>query len=163
MSEFRVRRARIKDAPRLAFLLHEWLNWDPPTGRAAGIKRAIRAKEFFVAGVGSTVVGLIHFVLHEDIIDGAPNAFITAFYVQERHRGKGIGEALLCEAIIASAMRGATFIETSTLRSRAKAFYERHGFKQTFGDIGESFLELDVSKFREAKRTHMYGENTYWW
>lgn len=151
MAEFHVRRVRIKDAPRLAFLLHEWLNWDPPTGRAASIERAIRAEEFFVADTGSTIVGLIHFVLHEDIIDGAPNAFITAFYVQERYRGKGIGKALLHEAIIASAMRGATFIETSTLHARAKAFYERHGFRQTFGDIGESFMELDVAKYLEAQ------------
>jgi GNAT superfamily N-acetyltransferase len=99
-----------------------------------------------VAEVSSHIVGFIHFVLHEDIIDGAPNAFITAFYVQEGYRGKGIGVQLLHEAIVASMERGATFIETSTLHSSAKAFYERHGFRQIFGDIGEVFLELDVAK-----------------
>ena len=151
MSNFHVRRAQIKDASRLASLVHEWLNWDPSSGRAPSIDRAIRTHEFFVAEVESTIVGLIHFVLHEDVIDGAPNAFITAFYVQERHRGKGIGEALLREAVMASARRGATFIETTTLHSRAKAFYERHGFRQTFGDMGETFLELDVAGYLEAQ------------
>lgn len=104
-----------------------------------------------MADASSTIVGFIHFVQHEDVIDGAPNAFITAFYVQGRYRGKGIGEALLHEAIKASAMKGATFVETSTLHRTAKAFYERHGFKQIFGDIGETFLELDIARYLEAQ------------
>lgn len=96
-------------------------------------------------------MGFIHFVQHEDVIDGAPNAFITALYVQEMFRGEGLGNALLHEAIAASAIRGAAFIETSTLHSRAKAFYERHGFKQVSGDIPESFLELDVARYLGAQ------------
>lgn len=151
MSGFLVRRAHLKDVSRLQFLLHEWLNWDPPTGRAASIKHAIQTKEILVAEVGSTVIGFIHLILHEDIIDGAPNAFITAFYVQKGYRGRGIGQALLHQSIRASAKRGATFVEMSTLHSGAKAFYEGHGFRQTLGDIGESFLELDVAKYLEAQ------------
>ncbi|MDG6981561.1 MAG: hypothetical protein JRN51_10690 [Nitrososphaerota archaeon] len=46
---------------------------------------------------------------------------------------------------MASAMRGAAFIETSTLHVGAKAFYERHGFKQTFGDIGNRSLNWTSS------------------
>ena len=104
-----------------------------------------------MAVAGSVIVGLIHFVQHEDVIDGAPNAFITALYVQERYRGKGLGDALLHKAIMESALRGATFVETSTLHARAKSFYERHGFKHTFGDIAESFLELDIAKYLAAQ------------
>jgi GNAT superfamily N-acetyltransferase len=151
MSKFIVRRAHIKDAPRLKFLLHEWLNWEPPSGRVQSVKRAIKNEEFLVAQAGPTVVGFIHFILHEDVVDGAPNAFITAFYVQERFRGKGIGTKLLHRAIIESASRGATFVETSTLHSKAKAFYEERGFRQFSDDIGEVHLELDVNKVLEVR------------
>lgn len=150
MARFLVRRAYIRDAPRLVALLHEWLNWDPRQGRIRSVKHAIRDKEFLVAEIRVQVVGFIHFVIHEDVIDGAPNAFVTAFYVQERFRGRGIGAKLLRGAITESAARGAAFMETSTLHSEAKAFYEKRNFRQTFGDIGEVFLELDVDKFLKA-------------
>ena len=151
MSKFLVRRALAKDAPRLRYLLHEWLNWEPQWERTASINRSIRNNEFMVAEATSGLVGFVHFVLHEDVIDGAPNAFITAFYIQEGYRGGGIGTAVLRAAIMASAERGAAFIETSTLHASAKMFYERRGFKQVFGDMGEVFLELDVAKYLEAQ------------
>ena len=150
MSDFLVRQARVHDAPQLDALLHEWLTWAPQSGRIRSIKYAVRDKEFLVAEAGSKIVGFIHFVLHEDVIDGAPNAFITAFYVQEASRDRGIGTKLLHRAVVESMKRGATFIETSTIHSGAKAFYEKRGFAQTVGDIGEVFLELDVSEYREA-------------
>jgi hypothetical protein len=30
-------------------------------------------------------------------------------------------------------------------------FYQKHYFKQTVGDVGEVFLELDVDEYRKAK------------
>ena len=153
MSKFFVRRALIRDAPRLNLLLHEWLGWDPGHGRILSIQRAIRNREFIVAEARSQIIGFVHFILHEDVIDGAPNAFITAFYVQEGLRGVGVGTRLLREATVQSAAHGATFIETSTIHCEAKAFYETHGFRQTIGDIGEVFLELDVGELFEGLRT----------
>jgi len=147
MFEFSVRPGLIRDAPRLDGLLHEWLNWDPGHGRIRSIRRAIQNKEFIIAESRSRIIGFIHFVVHEDVIDGAPNAFITAFYVQKRFRGRGIGTELLRKAIGTSVAHGVTFIETSTLHVDAKAFYEGWGFKQTIGEIGEVFLEMDVSRF----------------
>jgi GNAT superfamily N-acetyltransferase len=126
------------------------MSWEPREGRSRSIKRAIRNEEFLVAEVDSQVVGFIHFIIHEDVIDGAPNAFITALYTRERFRGGGIGTMLLHRAVTESTASGATFIETSTLHSSAKAFYERHHFKQIFGEIGEVFLELDVKEFLRA-------------
>ncbi len=125
--------------------------WDPAPSRISSVKRAIRKKEFLVAETRFHVVGFIHYVIHEDVVDGAPNAFITAFYVKGEHRRKGIGTGLLHEAVSSAASRGATFVETSTIHSNARAFYENHGFKQSKGEIGEVFLELDVKKFMEAK------------
>jgi GNAT superfamily N-acetyltransferase len=143
-----VRRAREADVPQLSTLLSEWLKWEPKTGRTKAIRRAIRHEEVIVAEVGSKVIGFVHFVMHEDVVDGGPNAFITAFYVSPAHRAHGAGSRLLQAAVADSLNRGAIGIETSNIHRSAKSFYERLHFKQAEGDMGEVFLELDVEKYR---------------
>jgi len=106
--------------------------------------------EVLVAEVDGKVVGFIHFVMHEDVIDGGPNAFITAFYVSPAHRGKGVGSRLLRAAVADVLERGAVGVETSTIHESAKRLYERHHFKQAKGDIAEVFLELDIDELRYA-------------
>ena len=148
-----VRRALISDAPSVDSLLSEWFDWNPTSGRLESVRRATRKRELLVAKVGSRTVGFIHYVMHEDIIDGAPNSFISAFFVTASFRKRGIGTLLLEEAIKDSLARGAVGVETSTIHVKAKELYERHYFKQTMGDIGEVFLELDVDAYlREKER-----------
>jgi GNAT superfamily N-acetyltransferase len=147
-----VRRAHATDAPQLLTLLSEWLKWEPKAGRTKSIRRAIRNGEFLVAKVGSKVIGFIHFVMHEDVVDGGPNAFITAFYVSPAHRGQGVGSRLLWAAVAGSLDRGAVGVETSTIHRSAKNLYERCHFKQAKGDMAEVFLELDVDEFRAEPR-----------
>ena len=139
------------DAVGVDNLLSEWFDWKPISGRLNSVQRAVRKKELLVAEVGSTLVGFIHYVMHEDIIDGGPNAFISAFYVSEAERGKGVGTFLLEKAISDSLARGAVGVETSTIHVRAKGLYEKHHFKQAIGDIGEVFLELDIAEYLQAK------------
>jgi GNAT superfamily N-acetyltransferase len=108
-----------------------------------------------VAETGSRIIGFIHYVMHEDIVDGAPNSFISAFFVTQTFRSQGVGTLLLEEAIKDSLARGAVGVETSTIHSMAKKLYERHHFKQTMGDIGEAFLELDLDEYvQDKKRTN---------
>lgn len=133
-------------------LLSEWFDWKPDSGRLSSVRRAVRKKELLVAEAGPKVVGFIHYVMHEDIIDGGPNVFISAFYVSEADRGEGVGSLLLERAIEDSLASGAVGVETSTIHVRAKQLYERHHFKQTMGDIGEVFLELDIPEYLQAKR-----------
>ena len=102
--------------------------------------------------LGSRIIGFVHYVMHEDIIDGAPNSFITAFFVTRTHRRRGVGTLLLDEAITESLARGAVGVETSTIHAKARKLYERHNFKQTMGDIGEVFLELDVDEYLQVKK-----------
>jgi GNAT superfamily N-acetyltransferase len=90
--------------------------------------------------------------MHEDIIDGAPNSFITAFYVSPSHRGKGVGTLLLERAITNSLALGAVGVETSTTQALARKLYEKLHFKQTMGEIGEVFLELDIPEYLRARR-----------
>lgn len=133
-------------------LLSEWFDWHPTSGRLESVRRATRKRELFVAQVGSRTLGFIHYVMHEDIIDGGLNSFISAFYVTPAHRGRGVGTLLLEEAITASLLRGAVGVETSTIHVLARKLYEKHHFKQTMGDIGEVFLELDIDEYSQAKK-----------
>jgi len=59
---------------------------------------------------------------------------------------------LLTEAVGDSLAVGAVGVETSTIQSSAKKLYEKHYFKQTMGDIGEVFLELDILEYVRAKK-----------
>ncbi len=147
-----VRRAGTADALSVDALLSEWFDWRPSCGRLESIRRTVRKKELLVAEVGSRVIGFIHYVLHEDIIDGAPNSFISAFFVTQSHRRRGVGTLLLEETIRDSLARGAVGVETSTIHAKARKLYEKHHFKQTVGDIGEVFLELDVDEYLQSKK-----------
>ncbi len=141
---YTVRKAHPHDAKRIANLLRDWLGPAPSSSRADSIADAIENQEILVAVSSSGIIGFIHYVMHNDVIDGAPNAFITAFYVGPSNRHAGVGTSLL-QGVIADARRkGVVSIETSTTHSEAKRFYEERGFRQSSGDIGESFLEFDI-------------------
>jgi GNAT superfamily N-acetyltransferase len=145
-----VRRGLTTDALSIDVLLYEWLGFRPSLGRLDSIRRAVLNAELLIAEADSIVIGFIHYVMHEDVIDGDPNSFITAFYVTEPYRHKRIGTDLLKYAIDDSIAKGAVGVETSTIHSKAKKLYEKLHFKQTFGDVGEVFLELDVEEYRRA-------------
>jgi GNAT superfamily N-acetyltransferase len=148
-----VRKALTSDAFQIEALLTEWFDWSPSTGRSSSINRAIEKGELTVAQSESRLIGFIHYIFHEDIIDGGLNAFISAFFVSASYRGKGVGSLLLEAAISEALANGAVGMETSTIHARAKKLYERHHFKQTVGDIGEAFLELDIEEYRRGKES----------
>jgi len=147
-----VRRALMTDALSVDALLSEWFDWKPRSGRLESVRRAIRKKELLVAEVGARIIGFIHYVMHEDIIDGAPNSFISAFFVTKSDRRRGVGTLLLEATIMDSLARGAVGVETSTIHALARKLYEKHHFKQTIGDIGEVFLELDIDEYLKSKK-----------
>ena len=97
--------------------------------------------------------------MHEDIIDGGPNSFITAFYVTPSYRGKGVGTLLLERAIADSLAKGGVGVETSTTQSFAKKLYEKHHFGQMMGEIGEIFLELDIPEYLRSKMKGNLSKN----
>lgn len=140
------------DAFAVNDLLSEWFDWTPANGRLSSIGRAIRNRELLVASKRGRIVGFLHRVNHEDVIDGGSDSFITAFYVSPKYRRKGAGSHLLLTAIDDSLKTGIVGVETSTIHGLAKKLYERHHFKQTRGDIGEVFLELDIPEYVKARK-----------
>ncbi|HVP16191.1 MAG TPA: GNAT family N-acetyltransferase [candidate division Zixibacteria bacterium] len=148
----RIRQAAKRDVSAIEREIVEWLNWRTP--REESIKRAIENKEILVAYQDSKVIGFIHFVLHEDIIDGGLNSFITCFYVAPQFRNKGIGSELLDKAINEALTEGAVGIAASTAGPDARRLYEAHHFKQFMGKgtMGEVFLEMDMDKYGRSQK-----------
>jgi ribosomal protein S18 acetylase RimI-like enzyme len=144
-----IRRATEKDIPVITASITKWLDWDVPRKRS--IEQAIKNDELLVAELEGRVEGFIHYVLHEDIIDGGTNAFITCLYVAPEERNKRLGSMLLTEALRDSLKRGVVGVETSTANPDARRFYERHHFKQFMGKwtMGEVFLELDTKQHQQ--------------
>ena len=147
-----IRRALMTDALSVDALLSEWFDWKPESGRLESVRRAVQKRELLVAEVHSRIIGFIHYVTHDDIIDGAPNSFISAFFVTESYRRRGVGTLLLEAAIADSLARGIVGVETSTIHALARKLYERLHFKQTMGDIGEVFLEIDVDEYLKSRK-----------
>lgn len=147
----RIREATNKDILTISKTIAEWLKWKIP--REFSIKHAIENKELLVADRKGIVIGFVHYVMHEDVMDGGLNAFITCLYVAPEFRNKRTGSLLLDRAIKDAIRRGAVGIETSTASPDARRFYERHNFKQFMGKwtMGEVFLELDMQKKRPKK------------
>jgi N-acetylglutamate synthase-like GNAT family acetyltransferase len=148
-NHFRIRQAAYKDISTIKNLIADWLRWE--IDRRKSIKRAIERDELFVAEQQGNVVGFVHHVVHEDIIDGGLNSFITALYVAPAHRNMGIGSSLLHAAMEDALCKGVVGMEVSTASPQAKQFYENHYFKQFMGNstMGEIFLELDVEEYRK--------------
>jgi len=150
----RIRHAAKKDISAIDRRIVEWLNWR--TRRVESIRRAVENKEILVAYLDSKVVGFIHCPLHEDIIDGGLNSFITCFYVAPEFRNRGIGSKLLDKATEEALNKGAVGVEASTASPDAMRLYEAHHFKQFMGNwtMGEVFLELDVDQYRRSHGPH---------
>ena len=138
-----VRPATELDLPSVDALLIEWLNLRKQ--RHLVFQDALRGNELFVAEQCGAVVGFIHYVMHNDIIDGGTNAFITAWYVTPSKRREGTGSKLLRKAIEEVLKKGAVGIEASTTNPEARRLYENHGFEQFDGEV---FLEMNMSKVK---------------
>jgi len=83
-----------------------------------------------VAEDGAAVVGALH-VFERPALDKGCEAVVQALVVDERWRGHGVGEALMREAEVWAVRRGldATSLYTRIDRERARAFYERIGYR----------------------------------
>jgi ribosomal protein S18 acetylase RimI-like enzyme len=143
--EIVVRHAAEPDMPSMSVLMLEWLSL--PLQRDSVFRDSTRREELLVAERDGALVGFLHHVMHNDVIDGGLNSFITALYVSPFHRRKGIASLLLRTAIRESLKKRAVGMEASTTNPEARRLYEKFGFRQFRGEV---FLEMDMNKAREA-------------
>jgi GNAT superfamily N-acetyltransferase len=83
-----------------------------------------------VAEDDGAVVGVLH-VFERPALDKGCEAVVQALVVDQRARSRGIGEALMREAEGWAHRRGlaATSLYTRIDRDRARAFYQRIGYR----------------------------------
>jgi ribosomal protein S18 acetylase RimI-like enzyme len=133
--ELTIRDARPDDARALAALIAQ-LGY-PTTAEAVGRRverlQASEADRVVVAEWKDEIVGLASLHTSPSVEYDEPAAKLTAIVVDERHRRRGIGEALAAEMEAEAHRRGCCllFLTTAERREEAHAFYRRLGFEET--------------------------------
>lgn len=85
-SELKVRIAREEDISVIDGYMTEWLGFN--ADREGSMRRAVKNRELLAAYCQEKLLGFIHHIMHEDIIDGGPNSFITTSYVLPESRNR---------------------------------------------------------------------------
>lgn len=130
-AEFAIRPAREGDAGRIAALSGQ-LGYPAAEGDVLGRLRAIGQRPdhaVFVAEAAGRVVGWVH-VYTVATVESPAHAEIGGLVVDEAHRGRGIGRALMqrVEAWARDAGLGTVRLRSNVIRAEAHAFYERIGY-----------------------------------
>jgi GNAT superfamily N-acetyltransferase len=129
-----IRDARPEDSPAIADLLGQ-LGYP---AEAAAVERRVAAlvtagDRLVVADAGGAVLGLASLHVSPSLEHDRPAAKLAALVVDERHRGAGIGRALVDELEAEARARRCSvfFVTTAERRDDAHAFYERLGLERT--------------------------------
>jgi GNAT superfamily N-acetyltransferase len=105
-------------ALRRAFCLHEDMAFDEGTVRAAleNLLADGSLGKVWLVDVGNAVAGYVVLTLGFSLEFGGRDAFVDELYVEEPHRGKGLGGRAL-------------HLEVDRQNGRARAVYEKAGFE----------------------------------
>ncbi len=133
--ELRIRDARPADAEALTELIGQLGYPASAEALAARVERlaASGADRLVVAELDREVAGLASLHVSLAVEYDEPAAKLSAIVVDERHRRRGIGEALVAEMEAEARRRGCCliFLTTAQRRDDAHAFYRRIGFDET--------------------------------
>ena len=130
-----IREAVAADAEAIAGLLGQ-LGYPVSASVASerpGRLAASDVDQVLVAVLDSEIVGLATIHVSLTIADDGLAAKLSAIVVDERHRQRGVGQALVraAEARARAAGCSLMFLTTAERRSAAHAFYRRAGFEET--------------------------------
>ena len=122
-------------------------------GAKASLAEALRERDLVIAAVdGGDVVGLAWVVITR-VLDRA--AYLRLLLVAETHQSGGLGASMLARVereARASRCRHLVLLVTKTNR-RARAFYERHGYRHV-GDLpGFVRPKIDETLYLKSWRT----------
>jgi N-acetylglutamate synthase-like GNAT family acetyltransferase len=130
-----IRDARPDDAEALAALIGQLGYPTTPEAVAGRLARlqASDADRVVVAELNGEIVGLASLHTSLSVEYDEPAAKLSAIVVDERHRQRGIGEALVAAMEAEARERGCCliFLTTAARRADAHDFYRRLGFEET--------------------------------
>jgi ribosomal protein S18 acetylase RimI-like enzyme len=135
-----VRRATVADAPTIGRLLHDFnTEYDDPT--PGPDRLAERMRELLAGGDTAVVLGgtgpdgLAVLRFRPSIWTPALECYLAELYVAPAHRGRGLGRALLNEAMELARREGADYMDLGTSEAdvAARALYESLGFSNREG------------------------------
>ena len=143
-----IRQAVEADAEAVAGLLEELSNHvGGPAGFNAGTAASVFREMNGLPGMyvnlaaeeNGLVTGFCSLVLYKTPFHTGGTALISVLVVSSRHRGKGIGTALLNRAKRIAGERGMDEIEVGTEKANlgAQAFYRKNGLKLEYALFGE--------------------------
>jgi amino-acid N-acetyltransferase len=144
----RVERLRVDDFPEVEKLLER--------GQQEGYLRVRNAKEIaeiLMGGYGATIgsghlAGVCALTIEPYRSDRAGE--IVALYTITRFKGEGVGGKLLVRAIEDARQLGLRYVFACTTQDRARAFFERHGFKRANkGDVPKKKWRTRVPRHSE--------------
>jgi ribosomal protein S18 acetylase RimI-like enzyme len=126
--EIALRDAGADDAPAIARLVREHGGSAVDEGYAARYLACPTAC-VLLAVAENEVAGLLSFSVRPDLHHAGPAGLIEELIVSEAWRGRGIGKALLAEALSRLAARGCVEVAASVMpeNARAIALYRAHG------------------------------------
>ena len=144
-----IRPGTAEDAPACAAILQGWLDattWMPDLHTLAEtegfVARELMARTTLVAGASDDVAGFL--TLWED------RGEVSALYVAEEARGRGIGSALVGAA---KARADRLVLWTFRANAPARRFYAGHGFvegRRSEGDNEEGLPDVEMTWERGA-------------
>ena len=119
----------------------------------AGLGRGFRRRDSILIAIdGDAVVGLAWFI-ETPVMDHA--MYLQLLLVAESHQSRGLGALLLARGerqARASGCRHMIFLVTKTNR-RARAFYERHGYRHVGNLPGFVRPKIDETLYLKSWRT----------
>jgi GNAT superfamily N-acetyltransferase len=135
----RIRLANIEDSAVIAQLMTQLIEVGgyesrqvPPEQIENNLRKMADsdAYQVLLAEDEGQVVGLLGLSFRHTLFHPAPSALIDELVVEQGHRGRGVGQQLMAEAIERCRAAGCCEVEVSTERSNetAQEFYRQHGF-----------------------------------
>lgn len=137
-----IRAARLRDMNESAQIINSWIDkveWMPRIHSRQEVTDFYRdivftQQQVFVAENDDRIIGLIAL---------SPDNIVSALYVHEDHRKRGVGKALLDRARMEAT--GPVELWTFVANAAAQAFYKREGFREirrTDGGNEESLPDI---------------------
>jgi N-acetylglutamate synthase-like GNAT family acetyltransferase len=131
MNDITIRLARENDAEHVEAVIEQWWRTDRRLERVQTIRTALHKEghEIMVAESEGGIVGVLHLVLHPDVMFAGQYSHIVFLLVDREHRRRGIGSRLVEKAMERAKQQGAAEIHVDTKEKEAEQLFRKQGFE----------------------------------